>query len=661
MVKPHVTVPEKQQDDEHKPLTVRELLAKARAMTSDVEESAAIDAISAEEQTWRSMQAVLAPYDPESLLRYIEITPHLRPCIDAMAHNIDGFGFTSGPVEPWIDSTDDEKALQAVKDAMAIEAWVTEEEEARAAEAEAEKLSERIAELTRKSATPRTLRKWQRRLDLIKEKPPASDIDDEEIDNTAEAELKRIRDQYKRERYLFDAWFKHCCSESSFVDLRKKVRADAESHGWGTVEWLRDATGRLKRLQYVPAYTVRPLKDRGESIAVVEDDSITPLSKNRETVVSRRFWLYVQQVDGRKVYFKSPGDPRIVSRTTGKIYETVEDLQRPTDAKKPGEGKEAVEANELMWLGKHDPKTPCSPPDWIGNLLSVLGGREADETNYFYLRDNAIPSGLLFCHGGTVPRVTKARIEHRMAHELKGAQGSGKIMVVEAKPGKGAAPGEKSMLPSLTFQSLRDAHTDDALFSKYDLRGGDRIGASFRLSPILRGYTPSDLNRATAIAALYFAEQQVFSPLRNSFDWNMTKYILPEIGVRLLVFKSLSPPTTSPGEVGDFVRATAPHGAFTPAELRDIAGETMNRKMIQIDEEWTKRPLLLTLNGQGGGGEAATTADNAEIAARLRGIEIKVAQIVTEELRAVGLDYEVGAGFVDNSEGDLVGEDDNIG
>ena len=97
----------------------------------------------------------------------------------------------------------------------------------------------------------------------------------------------------------------------------------------------------------------------------------------------------------------------------------------------------------------------------------------------------------------------------------------------------------------------------------------------------------------------------------------------------------------------------------TQTILRDIAGETMNRKMIQIDEEWTKRPLQLTLTGQGGGGGDAATADNAEIAARLRSIEIKVAQIVTEELRAVGLDFQVDAGFVDDPEGDLdSGEDD---
>lgn len=633
-------------------MTVKRLLAKAISITSDIEESAALDQINAEEGMWGEAEAVLAPYDPRALLRFIEITPHLKPAIMSMAHNVDGWGYHCEVEEPWMSSSDDEEAVKAIVEALTVEAWVTEQEDRLAAEEAAGELEEKILQLKAKGSTDKTIRKYKRRLDALKQEQPdeGSEDDTEDYEQQARLLLAEIRVQLVRERYLFKSWFEHCCSDMSFVDLRKAVREDIESHGWGCIEWLRDKWGRLKRLQYIQAHTVRPLSDKGEFINVAEDDSVTPLSEDREVIIPKRFRIYLQQVGSKKVYFKQPRDPRIISRTTGKVYGSLEALQRPVDAKRPGEGRDAQTANELMWIPKHDPTTPCPPPDWIGNLLAVLGVREADETNYYYLNSNAIPSGLLFIHGGTVPKATRERLEHRMRHEVQGAENTGKILIVEAMPGGKAAPGEKTMLPSITFQSLREAHTNDALFTEYDKRSADRIGASFRLSPLLRGYTPSDLNRATAVAALYFAEQQVFAPSRQAFDWLINKEIMPELGLRFVSFESNSPPTTSPEELGNFVRAFAPHGAFTPTDLRSLAANTLNKELPTIDEDWADRPIQLTLNGITGGGTSPTGAEIAEVNARLRGIEDRVAMVVSEELRQVGLDYDVTARYVDQEE-----------
>ena len=74
-------------------LTVKVLMAKARAITKDIEESQALAAIEAEDSAWSTLAAVQAPYDPESLLNYIELTPHVKPAIAALAHNVDGYGY----------------------------------------------------------------------------------------------------------------------------------------------------------------------------------------------------------------------------------------------------------------------------------------------------------------------------------------------------------------------------------------------------------------------------------------------------------------------------------------------------------------------------------------------------------------------------------------
>jgi PBSX family phage portal protein len=660
--------------------SVMKLMAKGRALAGDeVEESQALGSLAQANEQWGKLGAVVPPYDPESLLNYIELTPHLQPCIESMSQNIDGYGYQPVLVEPWMDNIETTDAEKAIAEALFIEDWVSSEEEALTAETEVEELKSEIAQL-KKAKKPRKLSQAVARLKELedqlaepKPEPPSpvspedleEDMDDEE-ENEIDAEYRqrvaeeqeKLTTQIKRERFMFDAWFKNCCSESSFTKLRKNMREDYEAHGWGCIEFRRDGYGRLKRLSYVPAYTVRPMQSEGEVVEVAEDDAITPLSENREVIVKRRFRIFVQIVGSKKVYYKSPGDPRVISRTTGKSYDSVQSLTRSKESNKnPGEGKKAVPANELLWIAQHDPKTPCPPPRWIGNLLAVLGVREADETNYFYLADNAIPSGILFVHGGTVPKATKERLEKRIKHEIGGAENSGKILIVEAKPGGTSNPNEKTMQPSLTFQSLRDTGNSDALFTEYDKRSADRIGASFRLPPMLRGYTPSSMNRATALASLGFAEQQVFEPERQDFDWLMNKYVLPEINIKLWKFQSNSPPTRSAEDIGKLVQATAPQGGLIPAEIRELLADVLNRPLKTINEPWTQQPMPLTLSG--GGGAVPGAGGDADINERLLAIENTIAQVVTEELRQAGLDLEVTTGFVDSGDADFGSDGDD--
>lgn len=632
------------------------LMAKARVLSgSDVEESAAIDTIVALNASYTSAGAVTPRYDPESLHRYAEITPHLRPSIDALCQNIDGFGFRSQLAQPWMIDLESEEATEAIRQALVIERWVDEQETALERDQEkARRRGELLDELDRATSKGDAGAKVHKALDDLEQ--PSGEQQPEGrgeavTDDEVKAAREMLRDEVRREGFLFDAWFRNCCSDRSFVELRRNVRADVKTHGWGGIEFLRDGFGRLKRLSYVPGYTIRPMSDRGDLVDVTEDDSVTPLSEGREVIVKRRFRVYVQIVGGQKVYFKSPGDPRVVSRTTGVVYRDERTMRRPRDAEPPGEGPEAVPANELLYIAEHDPTSPCSPPVWIGNLVSVLGGREADETNYYYLADKAIPAGVVFVSGGRLARGTKERLESRIKNELAGAQGSGKLLVVEALSSANRNPNERTVLPTITFQSLREAQNSDALFINYDVRTSDRIGASFRLAPLLRGYTPDNLNRATAQAALYFAEQQVFQPERDEFDWLVNKYVLPQLGIRFLRFQSLSPPTKSVEEFARLVQATAPHGAWTPNELRNQCADLLNLPMAKFEEEWANVPMALTLAGgpahshEGEPGEDGEGA--ADVAKRLRAIEARVAAFVTEELRSVGYDMEVRAGFVD--------------
>jgi capsid portal protein len=620
----------------------RRLLAKAAADFAGVEEASALQALAENSAASDAAGAWAPDYDPITLLQIAEVTPHILPCIEAICQNVDGFGHTAVVAAPWLDDLDSPEALAAIADALAVERWYEDQEDEAAAESEATYVA---AKLRGPHLTGRDRRRLQAKwtaLTAANLPPPPPDPAEEVEDLRAE-----LRQQLVRERVLFQAWFDHCCSMMPFVELRRRLRADLLTFGWCAVEWLRDKAGRLRRLQYVAAHLVRPLIDEGESVEIEEPDPLTILSGARTLPVQRKFPRYVQQAGRDRIYFKSPRDPRVISRATGQVFPSLDALRRDPEDRYapdeiPGEGPDAQPANELQWFARHDPRTPVPGPAWIGNLPAVLGGRHADLTNLYYLQGNAIPAGLLLIHGGTVTPDARDRIEARWRTECKGPNAAGRILVVEAVPSAQVAPGERIQQPALTYQSLRESQTNDATFSQYDERIAKRVGAAFRLPDLLRGYIPNDLNRATALAALEFAEKQVFQPLREAFDWRVNQEILPEIGIRLLRFQSNSPPTRSPEEVGSLVQALAPHGGLVPAEVRQLAADAFNHPLARLDADWTTRPLALTLAGISGDSAPAPTAVDG-LTEQLRSLEAKVAAIVTEELAAVGLDHQVTA------------------
>ena len=656
-------------------LSPRQILAKGAVLTGNaVDEATALVTIDDTNDMFRSESAVTPDYDPLALINFVEITPHVKPSIDAYAHNIEGYGYRRILKQPWMEDLESDEARDAVRAAMIIEQWAQSQEDALAADSEKSELKDRIAELTAKrnaavskGCTARTVAKWQKEIDAAQEGLDEDGLGDpdgqfEEItDEDINAKLRQLEIDIRREEFAFDAFFEHCCSTMSFTKLRRIVRQDIETHGWGCMEMERDGYERLRRLSYVPAYTIRPLVDPGELIEVLELDPVSPISdEDRQISVKRRFQIFVQIVRSQKVYFKSPGDPRVISRTTGKVYKSETEMRH-----KDNEGKDAHPANELLWISLHSPKSLMPPPRWIGNLLQVLGGREADETNYFYLKNNAIPYGLLFCSGGSIPNDIKDRLEYEINSEIRGSEGAGKVLVIQAKPmGKASSDG-RNVLPELEYKSLRDAHEKDSLFTGYDERGADRIGASFRLSPILRGYTPTNLNRATALAAIMLAEQQVFEPEREDIDWIINKNILRALAIRYLLFVSNSPATRSVEDVAEIIKVAAPNGGLVPSEIRELIEDLFNRKFTKIKDGWTQVPMVMTLAGMGDAGqggqpdglEGQVGDEETDVGRALATIEARVSSVVHDTMSAYGHDVEVTTLFVDQGDADVSADD----
>ncbi len=471
------------------------------------------------------------PYDPLALAQLAEHSSALRPNLDAYAVNIDGFGHR---LEPAID-LEAEDAEAQVADAIYLERAHAEEDQAPQAASEGE----------------------------------------------IEARLKELLHQARLEKARLRSFFDFCCFDQSFVGLRRQTREDLETTGNAYWEILRDLRGRIVRFVYVPNYSIRllPLET---SVTEVEDRiQVSPVSFEK-VPVQRRLRKYVQVQGAQKTYFKEFSDPRVVSRKSGAVFETVEALRKADSS----DGS----ANEILHFAIHSSRSPYGVPRWIGALLSVLGSRQMEEVNYLYFENKSVPPMALLVSGGNLNQDSIPRIERFIEENIKGKDNFHKILILEAEGSKDSGQTKIELKP------LTDAQQQDALFQVYDERNIEKVGSTFRLPKLLRGES-KDFNRATAQAALRFAEDQVFQPERDEFDHLMNRKIFSDMGISFWRFRSQTPVTRDPERMTGMVEKLVRVGVLTPEEGRLLAADIFNREFRKIGDDWTKRPITLTLAG----------------------------------------------------------------
>jgi capsid portal protein len=166
------------------------------------------------------------------------------------------------------------------------------------------------------------------------------------------------------------------------------------------------------------------------------------------------------------------------------------------------------------------------------------------------------------------------------------------VLILEAEGG-GSAGGAGA---KIELQPLTDAQQKDALFAQYDERNIDKVGSTFRLPPLLRG-DGRGFNRSVADAQLRFAEDQVFQPERDSFDFFVNRVLLADMGIRFWRFRTQTLATRDPERMADMVEKMMRAGVLTPEEGRGLAGDVFNREFVKLGDDWTKRPITLTLAG----------------------------------------------------------------
>ena len=486
-----------------------------------------------------SAGAIEPPYDPEALCLLTEHSNSLRQNVDAYATNIDGFGHR---FEPAIDFDADD-AGERIADAIYLE---------------------RLAARDRGEL--------------------AGDVALRPTDEEVAERKQEVRQLARIERARLEAFFDFCCFDHSFVDLRRRTRQDLEVSGNAFWEVLRDGRGEIARLVYVPAYSVRLLPLDRDPVEIQDRVRVSPVTFDSVST-RRRVRRYVQVQGTDRVFFKSFGDPRVVSRQTGRVFGNAEALLEadPTDGL----------ATEIVHFAVHSPRSPYGVPRWVGTLLSVLGSRQMEEVNFLYFENKSVPPLALLISGGRLSEASVPRIERFIEENLKGKANFHKILILEAEGGSGASDTTRA---KIELRPLTDAQQHDALFQVYDERNIDKVGSAFRLPRLLRGES-KDFNRATAESALRFAEDQVFQPERDEFDFLMNRRLLADMGIRFWRFRSQTPVTRDPERMTNMVEKLVRVGVLTPEEGRLLAGDIFNREFRKIGDDWTKRPITLTLAG----------------------------------------------------------------
>jgi len=400
------------------------------------------------------------PYSPDHLCKLFEHSASLRQNVDAYMTNIDGFGHTFDPVIQLKEAA----GRDMVRDAIFIERYEA---------AHSGSVRQPGGPVTPTPGTP------------AKPTPEVLMPTDEDI----EARIEQLRAQMRMERARVESFFSYCVAEESFTSLRRRTRQDIEVTGNGYWEVIRNGVGEISQFVHIPSRSMRVTSKKAHSVEVPQLVRFGSLAHRKETF-RRKFRRYLQTGGDHPIWFKEFGDPQILSSKTGKSYDSVPALE----AAEVG----VPEATEVFHFKIHALTTSAyGVPRWIGNLLSVLGSRAAEEVNLAYFDNKAIPPMAILVSGGRLGEESVKRIEDFVEIQIKGRKNFHKILVIEAETTQGAIGlgSENAGHMRVEIKTLTDAQLKDGLFLAYDSANMDKVGMGFRLPRLLRGDI-RDFNRA---------------------------------------------------------------------------------------------------------------------------------------------------------------------
>ena len=379
-----------------------------------------------------------------------------------------------------------------------------------------------------------------------------------------------IVEEYNKVQRILDLISFDC----SAYDLFGRIVATRERFGIAYVEVVRNLAGEVVELSNIrrpgTIYMTNPL-----------DPYVTvPYYYNDEELMRyKKFKKYRQTVNGKTIYFKEFGDPRIMDIRSGEYLKDGEKLDL------------IYQANELLAFPLGD--KPYGEVRWIGQVMSMDGARKAESLNNNYFDNGRHTPMMIMIEGGTLSDSSFAKLQNYM-DEIKGPSGQHAFMVLEteSKSTVQVAGMEEDHAPKITVKDLSPMLQKDELFQSYIDNARRKVQSSFQLPDLYVGYT-TDFNRATAQTAVETTEKQVFIPLRQELAWIINRVLLADYHLKYVEISFRSPDVTNPDDQAKILAIVERAGGISPNEAHRLAGSIAGYTYEDFNGDWADVPLAI--------------------------------------------------------------------
>jgi PBSX family phage portal protein len=328
----------------------------------------------------------------------------------------------------------------------------------------------------------------------------------------------------------------------------------------------------------------------------------------REQIRFKRFRRYVQMRDRRVVWFKELGDPRIISSIDGHavtreelLKSSEEEMLRFTlvgDRVTLTRGRVGFPvkdaANPVRHRRLYCTRSPYGLPRYTGHLFSIFGSRAAEEINFTTFKNNNVPSLAITVSNGKLDDESLERIEEFVEASIQGDDNYSKFLLLEAEPVMEGMRDPGSM--KIEIQPLTKEQHTDALFVNYQNSNDERIRRAWRFPPIYVGKS-DDFTGKTIEASRKLGDEQVFAPERGKVDRFLTRDVLLRLGIVWCTFKSNSPNVTENAELVKLLASGEKTGGLTPRIARKLLSRVVNEDLGEVDPDLlpADQPFSLTL------------------------------------------------------------------
>ena len=479
----------------------------------------------------RRTAGVIEPsFEMSKLVQFLDISPSMRPAIDAYAVNIDGFW---QGVVPTIDLARDDIA-DVVRSAIRVE---------------------------RRLDAQRALLEEGKVVKVV----PATDAE-------IKARVAELAEEMEDEKQAIDAWMRRVAGDMTFTRLRKETRVDLELTGNAYWEVRRNGLGQPTQITRVPAASMLATS-QGDDVEVKVKIHLTPITI-AEDDQTRRFRKYIQMNGNAKpVYFKEHGDRRLMSAQSGAYYETTQAMAK--------EEPKATAATEIRHFRIPTPQNEVyGAPRWIGCTAGLTGARDAELTNCLYFTNKSIPPLAILISGATVSPEVIDGLRDTITSDLHGVKNFHRALIIQATSSNDALSGGTAKVELKPLMQVTEGQ-----FMVYIEKNAAALVGSFRLPQLYRGAVEG-YNKANAEIAVETTEQQVFRPEREEFDELINRSFFYDLDVRYWRFASNGPPPANLERRAEILIKAAEAGIPTLNEAREVLSAFFGRELERIDSPW---------------------------------------------------------------------------